>query len=121
MKKSTSVFLFLLIIVVGLFISGCLENTDEYGTVRYDGVIYPIGDAKTVTRENLSPNIYYPFFKNSFNSSDGYYFVNGNGQVFESLENDYRSHPIELTPYELEEGSFDWDEWIELRDCGYFN
>ncbi|MDV0447256.1 hypothetical protein MsAg5_11350 [Methanosarcinaceae archaeon Ag5] len=120
MKKITSIFL-LLLIVAGIFISGCVENTDNYGTVRYDGTVYPIGNPNNVTSENLSPDTYYLFFKNSENSRDGYYFINGKGQVFENLENDYKHYPIELTPYEIEEGSFDWEEWIELRDMGYFS
>ena len=104
-------------VIFAMIMSGCLTPAqNEYGTVRFDGSAYPIGDTNTVTPENLDPEIYYPFFKNSYNSSDGYYFVNGNGQVFENLENNYRTYPIELTPYNDGVGFFDWDTWFEKRD-----
>ena len=109
--------------MLAMIVPGCLtpeENENYtlrydidngYGVVRYDGVVYPVGNTNTVTLENLDPQTYYPFFKNSFNSSEGYYFVNRNGQVFENLENNYQTYPIELTLCS-DEDLFDWDDWF---------
>lgn len=121
-NKKTTISLIFILLLICISFAGCLDNTNEpveyyntYNTVRYDGTIYPIGNTNDITRENLNPDVYYPFFKNSINSNDGYYFVNGNGQVFESTENDYTNFPIEITPYNSG-GEFDWDGWFENKD-----
>ena len=114
-RSKICIWTFLIFLAISaVVISGCLTpSSQEYGTVRYDGAVYQIGNITTVTPENLDPDKYYPFFKNSFNSIDGYLFVNGNGQVFENLENNYGNYPIELTLYNDGAGLFDWEDWFE--------
>lgn len=123
-NKNVSIFLILILLLTGISFSGCFGHTNEptnytfYGTVSYEGNIFLIGSPNNVTLEDLDPDVYYLFFKNSYNSDDGYYFVNGKGQVFENLEHNYDNYPIELTPYALDIGAFDWPTWIYLRDIG---
>ncbi|WNY23424.1 hypothetical protein MmiHf6_07310 [Methanimicrococcus hongohii] len=117
-KTITIISILVFVIFAGCLTPAQLTEDDKYGTVSYEGAIYPIGNTNTVTFKTLDDNTYYPFFKNSIDKTNGYYFVNGKGQVFENLENDYENHPIELTPIDLEIGAFNWGKWFS--DMGKF-
>lgn len=54
------------------------------------------------------------FLKNSHSSQDGYYFINGQGQIFVNLENNYDTYPIKLTPYDLDIGAFNWSTRMDI-------
>lgn len=122
--KNNSIFLILILLLTGISFSGCIGSTNKpangpvhytyYGTVSYDGKLYYIGNANNIPLEDIDPDVYYPFFKNSHSSQDGYYFINGQGQIFVNLENNYDTYPIKLTPYDLDIGAFNWSTRMDI-------
>lgn len=78
-NRKTIYYIILTLLLISISFSGCLGNNKQvdeyyspYGTILYDGGLYPIGDPETVTIENIHPNTFYGFYKNDIDGSDGY-------------------------------------------------
>ena len=84
---------------------------NETYTVQYRGITYPVGNTQNLTKETLEENVFYPFFENGVDKTDGYVYINKNGEVFIINENNnYIAYSIVIKPYQ--DDYFDWDEWF---------